>query len=201
MSHISRILTCIILLYGCAQSLPPVIQKPMPEQKNAGDYQKPIVQYILVPATIRNGIYIPDHHEYVTVKPGGYIVLDSSANSTPAPPQNPENVELQPKAEMISPSSGGDITVVVYKTNMDFSNDHILQKDKELYLFKEPVAYYRLYAKEPVRIGSKVYAFSVNDKLFNIFTLKGDRVTSKSLQLDEAYLTADGYILKFKEGK
>src|SRR5208283_2453501 len=99
--------------------------------------------------TIRNGIYIPQHYEYVTVKPGGYIVLDSNEPKK-AVSQAPEKVELQPKAKIISPSNGEDITIVVYKMSMEFQDALIIRNKEQKYLFKEPIAFYRLYEKEPV---------------------------------------------------
>jgi len=186
---------CITILSGCAGSLPTATTHTTGDAAQAfDDFQKPIIQYIHIPATIRNGIYIPDHYEYVTVKPGGYIVLNNNEQ-----PEAPKQKAEQPKAKVIAPSSGGDVVIISYKVNMEIPADVILQKDKDPYLFKEPVAYYRLYAKEPVRIGKSVYAFSVKGETFNIFMVKGGKVISKSLQMDEAYLTNDGYLLKLSD--
>ncbi len=196
------IMFSFIFMCGCATVPPPVIKSPVVDTSRQDGYQKPIVEYILIPATIRNGIYIPEHYEYVTVKPGGYTVLDTNEPKKTVS-QTPENVELQPKAQIISPSHGEDLTIVVYKMSMDFQDALILKNKEQKYLFKEPIAYYKLYEKEPVRIGQGVYAFSVADQSFNIYTVKNGKVITKSLHSDESYLTSDGYILSYsnKGGK
>lgn len=40
-------------------------------------FQKPVVQKVKVPAMVRNGVYIPEHYEYVIVKPGEYVLSES----------------------------------------------------------------------------------------------------------------------------
>lgn len=40
-------------------------------------WQKPVIEYVTIPATVRNGILIPEHTEPVVIRPGQWIEADS----------------------------------------------------------------------------------------------------------------------------
>lgn len=70
------IFVLVLILSGCVSSN---LQKNSLDNADneltKGDIQnltwkKPIVQLVKVPATIRNGVYMPEHYEYVIIRPG-----------------------------------------------------------------------------------------------------------------------------------
>ena len=70
-------------------------------------YAKPVVQKVRVPAMIRGGVYIPEHMEYVIVKPGEYVLNspDALEQSDEAPKERYSKQERRASHEDVRAST------------------------------------------------------------------------------------------------
>jgi len=154
-----------ILSTSCSSTF--VNQKPLEQQFNTDqttlNWKKPIVQIVKVPATIKGGIYIPEHYEYVIIRPGEYVLdTDPLINKKQIAEEKIRKLYQIPMNVSVESLSGGDSVVVcLHKHSLPIKDGEIQIvniKDKP-FLIKEAIGCYGLYEKEPFDAGK--YTFSV----------------------------------------
>ncbi|MCL4492045.1 MAG: hypothetical protein M1510_09110 [Nitrospirae bacterium] len=165
-------------------------------------WSKPVIQIVKVPATIRNGLYIPEHTEYVIVRPGEYIINEDNVRDLKQYElervRAKYNIPLH--MDILSPSGGSEIVIASYRHSMHIQSDTVIDIKDKPFLFKNIDRYYALFRKEPVRIGKRAYAFAPANGGIEI--MKSEDQEIKTMQLgnrDKALVTADGYILRIEK--
>jgi len=166
-------------------------QNPLKQQSNinqtTGIYKKPVVQMVRVPATIRGGVYIPEHYEYVVVQPGEYVLdTDPLIEKKQIAEEKIRKLYQIPMNVSVKSLSGGDSVVVcLHKHSLPIKDGEIKViniKDKP-FLIKEAIGCYGLYEKEPFDAGK--YAFSIKydngEAVFYWITEKQNEIIKKKI--------------------
>jgi hypothetical protein len=114
-----------------------------------------------------------------------------------------ERYKIPLRFSIISPSLGDDIILTVYRTNLKEADVTLIQSESIPFLFNDDAlaAYYMLFNKEPVIIGSHAYFFDEGGSKYKIYYLKDGSIKTAMMTPDQAFLTNDGYMLKVWRSK
>lgn len=114
-----------------------------------------------------------------------------------------ERYNIHSRFSIVSPSFGDDIILTVYRTNLREADGTLIQFKNVPFLFNDDAlaAYYMLFNKEPVIIGSHAYSFDAVGDKYKIYYSKDGSVKTGIIAPNEAFLTNDGYMLKVWRSK
>lgn len=156
-------------------------------------WKKPIVQLVKVPAMIRNGVYIPEHYEYVIIRPGEYILNTEPIRDKKIVAEDKvrQLYQIPQHIKVISPSGGDSVVVCFYEHEIplrDETSKIINIKDKP-FLLKNLKECYALYEKEPIDFQNFSYAFKFdNGKAIVYWSTDSNIITKELTSSDEAFV-------------
>lgn len=187
------IFVLVLILSGCVSSN---LQKNSLDNADneltKGDIQnltwkKPIVQLVKVPATIRNGVYMPEHYEYVIIRPGEYIlnVEPLTDKKIIAEEKVRKLYQIPQHVKVISPSGGDSVVVCFYSHPLKFKNENeykIINIQEKPFLLQNLKECYALHEKEPVDLKNRSYAFKYDDSKVVIYWANESNMIKKAIE-------------------
>ena len=167
------------------------------QNQNNVVWEKPIVQIVKIPATIRGGVYIPEHYEYVIIRPGEYILnVDPIIEKKQIAEKKIRNLyQIPHHIPVISPSGGDSVVLCFYQHNipLEKNQNKILNIKEKPFLLRDIINCYGLYEKEPIEYKNTAYSVVYNDGQAILYWMSIDSEINKKKisSSDEALFNKD----------
>lgn len=145
--------------------------------------------FILVPGLL---------YAHDIIRTSSYDRTGMSTNSSDKIDILRERYGIPSRSSIISPSYGDDIILAVRRTDLKGADGPSVQAKSHPVLFKDDAltAYYMLFKKEPVIIGTHAYSFDVDRTRYQIHYVKNGSVITKAISANEAFLSQDSYMIE-----